>query len=335
MRIDLRNIRSPILCFCSKGDNITPPQQALGWIVDLYEKDDDIRAGGQTIVYAIHESVGHLGIFVSGGVARKEHDEFASNIDLIDVLPPGLYEAVMTPQDRRDGPSGPGRRRLDRALRAAHPGDSCARSSSPIPRTSAASPPRGGSRRSTSACIARCCSPSSGPLPARRSRSSCMRSTRPSCRTSCSRTQPADAAGRRAGRAGPPEPASRWRPTTRCCSCRDMISDGSSPRSNGLARLRIRSSSRSFSHRLRLAAAASAGSAMRASDEPPRRHPGVEPERIAFVQQRIAEIKARVAEGGRARSGASAAWCTSAWPGRAWTSARSTNCARSAPSTAA
>ena len=95
-RIDLRNIRSPILCFCSKGDNITPPQQALGWIVDLYQKDDDIRAGGQTIVYAIHESVGHLGIFVSGGVARKEHDEFASNIDLIDVLPPGLYEAVMT-----------------------------------------------------------------------------------------------------------------------------------------------------------------------------------------------------------------------------------------------
>ena len=36
-RIDLRNIRSPILCFCSKGDNITPPQQALGWIVDLYQ----------------------------------------------------------------------------------------------------------------------------------------------------------------------------------------------------------------------------------------------------------------------------------------------------------
>jgi len=24
-RIDLRNIRSPILCFCSEGDNITPP----------------------------------------------------------------------------------------------------------------------------------------------------------------------------------------------------------------------------------------------------------------------------------------------------------------------
>ncbi len=98
VRIDLRTIRSPIVCFCSKGDNITPPQQALGWIVDLYEKDDDLLACGQTVVYAIHESIGHLGIFVSGGVARKEHEEFASNIDLIDVLPPGLYEAVMTPK---------------------------------------------------------------------------------------------------------------------------------------------------------------------------------------------------------------------------------------------
>ena len=96
-RIDLRNIRSPIICFCSKGDNITPPQQALGWIVDLYGTDDDLRACGQTIVYAVHETVGHLGIFVSGGVAKKEHQEFASNIDLIDVLPPGLYEAVLTP----------------------------------------------------------------------------------------------------------------------------------------------------------------------------------------------------------------------------------------------
>src|SRR5215213_7803604 len=93
--IDLRNIRSPIVVFCSKGDNITPPQQALGWILDLYEDVDDIRAYGQTIVYTIHESVGHLGIFVSSGVARKEHDEFSSNIDLIDVLPPGLYEAVL------------------------------------------------------------------------------------------------------------------------------------------------------------------------------------------------------------------------------------------------
>jgi hypothetical protein len=92
--IDLREIRSPIVVFCSKGDNITPPQQALGWILDLYQDADEIRAYGQTIVYSIHESIGHLGIFVSAGVARKEHGELSSNIDLIDTLPPGLYEAV-------------------------------------------------------------------------------------------------------------------------------------------------------------------------------------------------------------------------------------------------
>jgi pimeloyl-ACP methyl ester carboxylesterase len=101
-RVDLRNIRSPIVVFCSKADNITPPQQALGWVLDLYDSVDDMRAHGQTIVYAIHESIGHLGIFVSTSVAKKEHDEFASNIDLIDVLPPGLYEAVMIPKDRGD-----------------------------------------------------------------------------------------------------------------------------------------------------------------------------------------------------------------------------------------
>jgi len=94
MTVDLRNIRSPIVVFCSKGDNITPPAQALGWILDLYHDVNDIRSFGQTIVYTVHETVGHLGIFVSSGVARKEHDEFSSNIDLIDTLPPGLYEAV-------------------------------------------------------------------------------------------------------------------------------------------------------------------------------------------------------------------------------------------------
>jgi len=93
VRLDLRNIRSPIIVFCSKGDNITPPPQALGWIPDLYRSDEEIRAHNQTIVYAVHESIGHLGIFVSGSVARKEHQEFTSNIDLIDILPPGLYQA--------------------------------------------------------------------------------------------------------------------------------------------------------------------------------------------------------------------------------------------------
>jgi hypothetical protein len=100
VRIDLRNVRSPIVVFCSYGDNITPPPQALGWITDLYQDDDDIVGYDQTIVYATHDSIGHLGIFVSGSVGRREHREFTNNIDLIDLLPAGLYQATV--EDKAD-----------------------------------------------------------------------------------------------------------------------------------------------------------------------------------------------------------------------------------------
>jgi hypothetical protein len=101
IRADLRNISSPIIVFCSWGDDITPPQQALGWITDLYEQDEEIIAAGQTIVYCLHQSIGHLGIFVSGKVATKEHGEFAQCMDMIDLLPPGLYEAKIEGVDER------------------------------------------------------------------------------------------------------------------------------------------------------------------------------------------------------------------------------------------
>lgn len=92
VRIDLRNITSPIVVFCSYGDNITPPPQALGWITDLYRSDDELLGHNQTIAWATHKSIGHLGIFVSGAVGRKEHAKFTNNIDLIDMLPAGLFE---------------------------------------------------------------------------------------------------------------------------------------------------------------------------------------------------------------------------------------------------
>ncbi|WP_377697206.1 DUF3141 domain-containing protein [Paracoccus niistensis] len=95
IRIDLRNVRSPILVFCSKGDNITPPPQALGWITDLYADDADVRAHDQTIIYCVHDSIGHLGIFVSGSVGRKEHREFTTNIDFLSAMPSGIYEAEL------------------------------------------------------------------------------------------------------------------------------------------------------------------------------------------------------------------------------------------------
>jgi pimeloyl-ACP methyl ester carboxylesterase len=96
LRVDLRNIKSPIIVFCSWGDDITPPQQALHWILDLYDREDEIVKAGQTIVYCLHHSIGHLGIFVSGKVANKEHGEFALAMDMIDLMPPGLYEAVIS-----------------------------------------------------------------------------------------------------------------------------------------------------------------------------------------------------------------------------------------------
>ena len=96
IRVDLRNIKNPIIVFCSRGDNITPPQQALDWILDLYEHDEEVIANGQTIVYTLHQSIGHLGIFVSGKVAMKEDKELVDFMDMIDLLPPGLYEAVIT-----------------------------------------------------------------------------------------------------------------------------------------------------------------------------------------------------------------------------------------------
>ena len=108
-RIDIRNIRSPIIVFASWGDNITPPQQALDWIPDLYRSVDDIRLNEQTIVYCLHEKAGHLGLFVSAGVARRETSELASALDLIDTLPPGLYEAII--QDTQ--PEMPGRQYVE------------------------------------------------------------------------------------------------------------------------------------------------------------------------------------------------------------------------------
>jgi len=88
---DLKAIRQPIIVFASMGDNITPPQQAFNWISDIYSSTEEIKANGQTIVGLIHEDVGHLGIFVSGKVAKKEHTQIVSVLKYIQALPPGLY----------------------------------------------------------------------------------------------------------------------------------------------------------------------------------------------------------------------------------------------------
>lgn len=93
--IDLKNIRAPMIVFASHGDTITPPQQALNWIVDTYTNETEIEIRGQRILYMLHEEVGHLGIFVSSSVARREHKQMVSTLKTIEALPPGLYEMVI------------------------------------------------------------------------------------------------------------------------------------------------------------------------------------------------------------------------------------------------
>ncbi|TDG08300.1 DUF3141 domain-containing protein [Paraburkholderia guartelaensis] len=88
---DLREIKSPIILFASLGDNITPPQQAFNWVADIYGSTEEIKARGQVIVGLVHQSIGHLGIFVSGKVAKKEHQQIASVLEAIEAFPPGLY----------------------------------------------------------------------------------------------------------------------------------------------------------------------------------------------------------------------------------------------------
>ncbi len=93
--LDLKRIEVPVVVFCSYGDNITPPQQALDWISDVYPSDLALRAAGRTIVYLRHASIGHLGIFVSGQVARREHRELLGAVEAIQALPAGLYELLI------------------------------------------------------------------------------------------------------------------------------------------------------------------------------------------------------------------------------------------------
>jgi pimeloyl-ACP methyl ester carboxylesterase len=100
---DLRQIKAPIILFASMGDNITPPQQAFNWVADVYGSTDEIKARGQVIVGLLHQSVGHLGIFVSGKVAKKEHAQIVSVLKSIEALSPGLYGMEIRESKNRDG----------------------------------------------------------------------------------------------------------------------------------------------------------------------------------------------------------------------------------------
>ncbi|MGM0760601.1 MAG: DUF3141 domain-containing protein [Thermodesulfobacteriota bacterium] len=105
-RIRLQNIEEPVLVFSSHGDNITPPHQAMNWIKAVYGSVEELIRQKKVLVYMVHEHTGHLGIFVSQSVARKEHQQILEHIELIRYLPPGLYEMVI--EDRQDTNDLPG-----------------------------------------------------------------------------------------------------------------------------------------------------------------------------------------------------------------------------------
>lgn len=102
-RANLAALRTPLVIFCSRGDNITPPAQALAWLTTVFGTTDALVRAGQRIVYMVHEDVGHLGIFVSADVALREHRSIIHHAAAIQALPPGLYEMTLDARAADDG----------------------------------------------------------------------------------------------------------------------------------------------------------------------------------------------------------------------------------------
>jgi pimeloyl-ACP methyl ester carboxylesterase len=101
--MDLREIKAPIVLFASMGDNITPPQQAFNWVTDLYGSTEEIKARGQVIIGLMDQDAGHLGVFVSGKVAKKQHAQIVNVLEMIETLAPGLYAMLIDEVNGADG----------------------------------------------------------------------------------------------------------------------------------------------------------------------------------------------------------------------------------------
>ncbi|BCL77030.1 hypothetical protein JHS3_27660 [Jeongeupia sp. HS-3] len=100
---DLHQLRAPVVVFASMGDNITPPQQAFNWILDLYPSTAALKASGQVVVGLEHKTTGHLGIFVSAKIALKEHAKIVELLEVIETLEPGLYQLKIDTVTGDDG----------------------------------------------------------------------------------------------------------------------------------------------------------------------------------------------------------------------------------------
>ena len=166
-----------------------------------------------------------------------------------------------------------------------------------IPRMNAASPRCSGCRRSISACTAACSSPLSGVRQQSDDRVAARSSIRPNCPVDLFSernplmqqvAQMAEQVRQHRQPAAPDNPLLAWQA---------RFSDGMVAALDGYRDLRDKTLEQIF-----LAIYSSpllqALVGLPASDESPRRRPEIEPERLALIQQRIAELKSRIAEGG-------------------------------------
>jgi len=114
--IDLNKFKAPVVLFASFGDNITPPQQAFNWVAKVYGSSQEIKRKGQVIVLVLHKSIGHLGIFVSAKIARTQHKEIIGSFDMLEFLPPGLYELVFEEENPKSPEQGYSARFVEREV---------------------------------------------------------------------------------------------------------------------------------------------------------------------------------------------------------------------------
>jgi hypothetical protein len=71
--------------------------------MDVYSSTEELKANGQVIVGLLHHSAGHLALFVSGKVAKREHTQVVSVLESIEALPPGLYAMQIKESKGADG----------------------------------------------------------------------------------------------------------------------------------------------------------------------------------------------------------------------------------------
>ena len=234
-------------------------------------------------------------------MARKEHEEFASNIDLIDVLPPGLYEAVITPRTAdAANPDLVGGdwivrfepRTMDDLRTIVQPDPENERRFATARRVSeinlglyrAMFQPfvRAAANEKTAESL-HAANPNELTYEMFSERNPLMRQIAQLAEQVRAARRPVSS----------DNPLMQWQA---------MVSDGIIAALDGWRDLRDRSMEQMFLA-LYSSPLLQALVGLRASDDPPRRHPGMEPERLAFIQQRIAEIKARLAEGGLLEAG--------------------------------